>query len=82
MTTDTITVEHRQGLVRWLREAGHSGRLIAGLLGVGKSVVFWDLDRLRAAGLLDEPDRITGLDGKTRPARRPSERALNGGDAR
>lgn len=71
MTTDTITVEHRQWLVRWLREAGHSGRVIAWLLDVAKSSVFRDLDRLRAAGLLDdEPDRTIGFDGRTQPARK------------
>ena len=69
MTAETLTVEHRQELVGWLREAGHSGRLIAGLLDVGKSTVFADFNRMRAAGELDEPDRITGLDGRNRPAR-------------
>ena len=70
MTTNAMTLEHRQELVCWLREAGHSQRAIAGLIGIGKSVVFSDLCRLRAFGVLDEPERTIGLDGKTRPARR------------
>ena len=51
-----------------LRAEGHSVRAIAGALGVGKSTIQEDLAELSAAGQLSAPERVTGTDGKSRPA--------------
>jgi ParB-like chromosome segregation protein Spo0J len=67
-----LTEEQRRQIVRVLREQGHSVRAIAGALGVGKSTVADDAAQLSAAGQLEQPDRVRGLDGKSRPGTRPT----------
>ena len=57
----------RLPVVQALREEGHSMRAIAGAVGVTKSQVERDLSTVPDGTV---PDRVTGLDGKTRPARR------------
>lgn len=57
----------RLKVVKALREEGHSLGAIAGAVGVGKSTVFRDLSTVPDGTV---PDRITGLDGKSRPAKR------------
>ena len=58
--------EERLPVVQSLREEGHSLRAIAGAVGVSKSQVVEDL-----SGVQDcTPDRTTGKDGKSYPARR------------
>ncbi len=58
----------RKKAVSELRANGHSVRAIAGALGVSKSTVHNDLGELSSVGQLTEPDRVTGADGKSRPA--------------
>ena len=54
---------------RLLREDGHSLRAIGGALGVSDHTVRNDLS---AAPEGAPPDRVTGQDGKSYPARRPT----------
>lgn len=54
-----------------LRSDGHSYRAIAGALGVSHETIRKDTDPT-VNRLTVEPDRIVGLDGKSRPARRPT----------
>jgi phage N-6-adenine-methyltransferase len=67
-----LTEEQRRRVVAELRGDGHSVRAIAGALGVGKSTVDRDVAQLSRAGQLEQPEQVTGLDGKQRPARRPT----------
>jgi len=55
-----------------LREQGHSYRAIGGALGLGEATVRRDIVRATASGDAVQPGRITGLDGKSRPAIRPT----------
>lgn len=64
-----LSVEQRREVVVALREEGHSQRAIAGALGVSQSLVSKDLDQLSTRVQL--PDRVVGLDGKSRPASQP-----------
>lgn len=52
-----------------LRENGHSLRAIAGAVGVSEAQVHRDLSTVTDVTV---PDRVTGLDGKSRPATRPA----------
>ena len=64
-----LTRDQRLPIVKALREEGHSFRAIGGALGVSKSQAERDLkDELSHPGQFKEPERITGLDGKSRPA--------------
>lgn len=67
-----LTEDQRREVVRVLREQGHSVRAIAAALKVGKSTVDRDVAELSRAGQLEQPDRAVGLDGKSRPAKRPT----------
>lgn len=67
-----LSEDQRRNVVADLRSNGHSIRAIAGALGVGKSTVDRDLDELSQAGQLKQPERVTGMDGKSRPATRPA----------
>jgi transposase-like protein len=58
--------EQRLPVVKALREDGHSLRAIAGAVGVSQEQARQDLSTVKD---LTVPDRITGLDGKSRPAR-------------
>jgi site-specific DNA-methyltransferase (adenine-specific) len=64
--------EQRLPVVRALREEGHSLPAIAGALGVSHTQVARDLATCTDVQV---PDRITGLDGKSRPARREAKAA-------
>lgn len=57
-----------------LKEEGHSYNAIAGALGAGYGTVYRDVNKSTyPGGQVDEPDRIVGLDEKSRPARREVE---------
>lgn len=56
----------RLEVVKALREEGHTTRAIAGAVGVDHSTVIRDL----AGGASAPPARVTGLDGKSYPARK------------
>lgn len=72
-----LTAEQRQAVVVALAEAGHSASAIAGALGVALSTVQRDEAQLTDAGKLIVPERRVGLDGKSRPSRRPRILARN-----
>lgn len=74
-----LTVEQRREVVAALRSEGHSLRAIAGAVGVSKSQVADDLSELSSGVQL--PDRVRGLDGKSRPARRTVVAAKNPAEA-
>lgn len=59
--------EMRRKVVADLRQEGHSLRAIAGAVGVTQTQVAKDLSTVNQFTV---PDRITGLDGKSRPATR------------
>jgi len=63
-----LDVEQRRQVVADLRTAGHSLRAIAGAVGVDPKTVRNDL----AGGDTSPPERSTGADGKSYPARRPT----------
>ena len=67
-----LSEEQRREVVAELRREGHSYRAIGGALGVSEGAVRKDVraEELRTGTQLS-PDRITGLDGKSRPATRP-----------
>ena len=60
--------EQRRRVVASLRADGHSLRAIGAAVGVSKSQVAKDVAQLSTGGQL--PDRVTGLDGRSRPAKR------------
>jgi site-specific DNA-methyltransferase (adenine-specific) len=60
--------EQRLPVAQALREEGHSIRAIAGAVGVDAKTVRNDL----IGGEVSPPERTTGLDGKTYPAKRAS----------
>jgi ParB-like chromosome segregation protein Spo0J len=62
-----LTAEDRQELVAQLRVEGKSTRQIAEQLGVDQSTVVRDL--AKASDATASVDRVTGKDGKARPAR-------------
>lgn len=59
-----LTRKQRLPVVVALREEGHSQRAIAGALGVSQDTVSRDLEQVNDTVQL--PDRVTGLDGKSR----------------
>jgi ParB-like chromosome segregation protein Spo0J len=66
-----LTLEQRREAVVALREEGHSLRAIAGAVGVKSTkTVRDDLAANCAPGAQLVPERVTGLDGKSRPAMR------------
>jgi len=67
-----VPKEERLPMEKALREEGHSLRAIAGAVGVGLGTVQRDLATVPPDTV---PDRVTGLDGKSRPSRRESKRS-------
>lgn len=63
----------RSSLVAQMRIRGMSIRRIAQALGVSHGTVSNDLAQLSNSGQLKQPERITGADGKDRPATRPAQ---------
>jgi site-specific DNA-methyltransferase (adenine-specific) len=63
-----LSVDQRREVVADLREKGHSLRAIAGAVGASKSQVERDLSTVPSGTV---PETVVGLDGKTRPSRRP-----------
>jgi transposase-like protein len=63
----------RSSLVAQLRMQGLSVRKIAEETGLPKSTVSDDIRQLSDAGQLDQPERITGADGRERPSTRPTQ---------
>lgn len=61
-----LTAEQRRPMVKALREQGHSQRAIAQATGVSEKQVRKDLATADQSAV---PERITGLDGKSRPSR-------------
>ena len=66
-----LTPEQRQEVAVVLREMGHSYRAIGGALGVSHTQVASDVAQATGKNFTVQPARITGLDGKSRPATRP-----------
>lgn len=67
-----LDTDRRRQVVAELRAAGHSLRAIAGAVGVDDKTVRNDLAKATAEGsAVEPPERTQGLDGKTRPSRRP-----------
>jgi hypothetical protein len=78
----TVNVARRQldqstrgSLVARMRIRGMSIRGIAEALGVSRGTVANDVAQLSKSGQLEQPERITGADGKSRPASRPTPEA-------
>lgn len=69
-----LTAEDRQELVAQLRAEGKSTREISSAIGVDPRTVRRDL---AASGGANAPgDRVTGADGKSYPARRPTQESV------
>lgn len=62
-----LTREQRLEVVKVLREEGHSLRAIAGAVGVSDAQVHHDLSTAKDLAV---PERVVGIDGKSRPAKR------------
>lgn len=68
-----LTEDQRRAMVADLRREGHSERAIAGALGVSQTTVHRDIERASTdSGESVHPERVRSLDGKSRPARRPT----------
>ena len=67
-----LTAKQREAVIVHLRENGHSVRAIARAVGISKSQAERDAARLSRAGQLTTPDKVTGEDGRKRPARKPT----------
>ncbi len=52
-----------------LRQDGHSARAIAGALGVSEATVRRDVAATASVDAVAFPERVIGLDGKSRPSR-------------
>ena len=67
-----LTEEQRRAVIAELARRGHSNRAIAGAVGFSEAQVRKDIavEELRTGTQL-KPERTTGLDGKSRPSRRP-----------
>jgi hypothetical protein len=63
--------EERPEMVRSMRQAGLSQRAIASATGVSQKTVDRDLDATESNDSVEMPDKVTGLDGKKRPAQQP-----------
>ncbi|HKX71384.1 MAG TPA: ParB N-terminal domain-containing protein [Acidimicrobiales bacterium] len=72
-----LNADQRRALASDLRVAGHSLRAIGRALGVDDKTVRNDL---ATADMSAVPERVTGLDGKSRPAKRPAG-SVQPGDA-
>jgi hypothetical protein len=60
----------RREVVGEMRQRGMSTRAIASAIGVTDMTVRRDLDSTATNVAVDQPERITGLDGRSRPAHR------------
>lgn len=67
--------DQRRAAVAELRAQGHSLRAIGGALGVSAKTIHGDLATVTPETV---PERIVGLDGKSRPARRPAGEVVPG----
>lgn len=69
-----LTEEQRRAVAVELRQQGYSYRAIAGALGVSHVTVMKDVAEASTGSDLpvEQPERIKSLDGKLRPARRPT----------
>lgn len=67
-----LTPEQRRENVAELRREGFSERAIAGALGVSQATVHRDIERTTDSGESVQPERVRSLDGKSRPATRPT----------
>ena len=69
-----LTEEQRRPVAVELRQQGHSYRAIGGALGVSHTQARKDVEaaQLESGFQLEQPDRVKGLDGKERPAARPT----------
>lgn len=63
-----LSIQQRHEMVADLRREGHSLRAIAGAVGASKDTVARDLATVSRETV---PERVTGRDGKSRPATRP-----------
>lgn len=70
-----LTVKQRRALVADLRTEGHSLRAIGRAVGVDDKTVRNDLATADPSAV---PERVVGLDGKSRPATRPARTILPG----
>ena len=66
-----LTAAQRQAVVKKLRESGQSIRAIAETTGIPRATVARDVKELAQSGHLDQPERIEGKDGRSRPAAMP-----------
>lgn len=66
-----MDADQRRQVVADLRAKGHSLRAIAGAVGVSQTQVARDLEAPTVTDVT-VPERVTGLDGKSRPAKRPT----------
>lgn len=64
-----MSADQRREVEAVLREQGHSLRAIAGAVGISQEQVRRDLSTVTDVTV---PDRIVGIDGKSRPSTRPS----------
>lgn len=67
-----MTREQRRDLAVDLRSGSMSTRAISAVLGVDQATVVRDLNSTDAFASVEQVDRITGIDGKDRPATRPA----------
>jgi ParB-like chromosome segregation protein Spo0J/SAM-dependent methyltransferase len=72
--------DQRRALVAELRTAGHSLRAIGGALGVSHPTVLADLESTGKSLPVEQPDRIVGRDGRSRPARRAEQAVADAPD--
>jgi len=70
LTVRQVARDTRPENVAFLRERGQSLRAIASVLGVSKSQVERDLSTVPDGTV--EPDRVVGIDGKSRPTKKPT----------
>ena len=71
-----LTAAQRQAVVKKLRESGQSIRAIAETTGIPRATVARDVRELAQSGHLDQPERIEGKDGRSRPAAMPPKLTL------
>lgn len=69
-----VPLADRPAMVAELRQNGMSTRAIGAALGVGKSTVDRDLSTVPSGTV--EPERITSLDGRERPATMPARQEV------
>jgi hypothetical protein len=70
----TVPRESRPAVCKSLHEHGMSIRAIAFRVGCDKNTVMSDLRKLGEVSEIHTPEKITGLDGKQHPSKKPSTR--------